>query len=168
MASGGVTGLITRMNLEAIEKDVTGAVDVLIPDVGVKEVWNRLSEEADVQLIDVRTQAELAFVGVPDLTEIGKQPLFVEWERFPNKCGNEQFVENLSVLLRDLGATDKTALFFLCRSGVRSRKAALAMSNSGFIHCHNVADGFEGPLDGERHRGRLAGWKAHSLPWAQT
>ena len=28
-------------------------------------------------------------------------------------------------------------------------------------------DGFEGPLDEERHRGCVEGWKAEGLPWAQ-
>jgi hypothetical protein len=31
----------------------------------------------------------------------------------------------------------------------------------------NVAGGFEGPLDDERHRGTVGGWKAASLPWLQ-
>jgi hypothetical protein len=30
-----------------------------------------------------------------------------------------------------------------------------------------VAEGFEGNLDAERHRGRVGGWKAAGLPWAQ-
>ena len=157
-----------KNDLEATEKDVTGAADVLIPDVGVKLVWKRLSEDANTYLVDVRTQAEWAFVGVPDLTEIGKRPMFVEWEKFPDKARNEQFVEHLEAQLGDLGVQKDCGLFFLCRSGVRSQKAALAMSETGFPHCHNVADGFEGPLDGERHRGRLAGWKALGLPWAQA
>jgi rhodanese-related sulfurtransferase len=55
----------------------------------------------------------------------------------------------------------------LCRSGARSRAAAEAMTALGYQRCYNVADGFEGPHDGERHRGQLAGWKASGLPWTQ-
>jgi hypothetical protein len=41
------------------------------------------------------------------------------------------------------------------------------MAAAGYTRCRNVADGFEGPLDAERHRGKLGGWKAKGLPWAQ-
>jgi hypothetical protein len=45
--------------------------------------------------------------------------------------------------------------------------AAEAMTNAGYRRCRNVADGFEGPLDANRHRGRVAGWKAAGLAWVQ-
>jgi rhodanese-related sulfurtransferase len=57
---------------------------------------------------------------------------------------------------------------FLCRSGVRSRAAAIAMTRAGFSRAYNIAGGFEGDLDGERHRGAANGWKAAGLPWKQT
>jgi len=58
-------------------------------------------------------------------------------------------------------------LFFICRSGSRSLAAAKAMAAAGYRACHNVAGGFEGPLDDERHRGYAEGWKAAGLPWLQ-
>jgi hypothetical protein len=45
--------------------------------------------------------------------------------------------------------------------------AARAIAAQGYAHCHNVADGFEGPLDQHRRRGMAAGWKAAGLPWLQ-
>jgi len=147
---------------------VTGAVDDLVVDVGVNEVWKLLSDQADSHLIDVRTQAEWAFVGVPDLSKIGKRPLFVEWQIFPEKVVNDRFSDHLIAHLQKVEATQRSNLFFLCRSGVRSREAAIAVSTAGYESCHNVAHGFEGPLDGENHRGRLAGWKASGLPWTQA
>jgi len=38
---------------------------------------------------------------------------------------------------------------------------------AGFPRAFNVADGFEGPVDQEGHRGTVAGWKADGLPWRQ-
>ncbi|MDS4040954.1 MAG: rhodanese-like domain-containing protein, partial [Candidatus Competibacter sp.] len=32
---------------------------------------------------------------------------------------------------------------------------------------YNVADGFEGPLDDDSHRG-ASGWRAERLPWKQS
>ncbi|HZF36618.1 MAG TPA: rhodanese-like domain-containing protein, partial [Candidatus Angelobacter sp.] len=65
-------------------------------------------------------------------------------------------------------ATDREApIFFLCRSGARSRAAAMAMTQAGYARCYNIANGFEGNHDAERHRGKAAGWKADGLPWTQ-
>jgi len=59
-------------------------------------------------------------------------------------------------------------IVFMCRSGGRSKAAAVAMTAQGFRRCYNLAGGFEGPLDSARHRGTAGGWKAAGLPWAQT
>ena len=69
--------------------------------------------------------------------------------------------------LAALGADKDSELFFICRSGGRSLMAARAIAAQGFAHCHNVADGIEGPLDQHRRRGTVAGWKAVGLPWLQ-
>lgn len=138
-----------------------------IPDVPVTEAWKRLESEAGSVLIDVRTRAEWAFVGLPDLEEIGKRVLTVEWQTFPDSRVDPAFAGRLSELLDANGVAKNSELFFLCRSGGRSRMAAEAMAAAGFTRCCNVAEGFEGPLDGSRHRGQAAGWKAAGLPWAQ-
>jgi rhodanese-related sulfurtransferase len=41
------------------------------------------------------------------------------------------------------------------------------MTQAGFKTCYNVAGGFEGPPDPDRHRGKVDGWKAVGLPWIQ-
>ncbi len=140
---------------------------VHIEDVPVEEVWGRLKSDASSALIDVRTRAEWTFVGLPDLKQIGKQILTVEWQTSPDNRIDAAFPERLAIVLDAAGAKKDAELFFVCRSGVRSRMAAEAMANSGYQRCRNVADGFEGPLDANRHRGRVAGWKAAGLPWVQ-
>lgn len=138
-----------------------------IDDVPVEEVWARLAEDAGAILIDVRTRAEWTFVGLPDLTEIGKRVLTVEWQTSPESKVDAGFADRMTKALDAAGAGQDAELFFICRSGVRSRMAAEAMANAGYRRCRNVADGFEGPLDADRHRGRLAGWKAAGLAWVQ-
>jgi rhodanese-related sulfurtransferase len=140
---------------------------VHIEDVPVEEVWGRLEKDAASLLIDVRTRAEWAFVGLPDLAEIGKRVLTVEWQTSPESRIDAAFPERLTEVLDAAGADKDTELFFICRSGGRSRMAAEAMANAGYGRCRNVADGFEGPLDASRHRGRVAGWKAAGLAWVQ-
>jgi rhodanese-related sulfurtransferase len=139
-----------------------------VVDVGVREVWARLAEQPTAVLIDVRTAAEWSFVGVPDLSSIGKKPLFIEWLTFPENRVDPGFAERARAALSAVGAATDSELFFLCRSGVRSKAAAQAMAIVGFSRCRNVAEGFEGPLDPGSHRGRLSGWKQAGLPWVQS
>jgi rhodanese-related sulfurtransferase len=133
----------------------------------VEETWTRLSRDQGSVLVDVRTSAEWAYVGLPDLSSIGKRPMLIEWVEFPGNQLNQAFVPQLIDALTKIGANKDTELFFLCRSGGRSLSAARAMAAAGYSRCRNVADGFEGPLDPNRHRGSVGGWKAKGLPWAQ-
>ena len=48
---------------------------------------------------------------------------------------------------RTLRSSAGAPLLFICRSGARSRQAAIAMTSAGWAPCFNVSDGFEGPLD---------------------
>lgn len=132
-------------------------------DVRPQQAWSEIRENPDAQLVDVRTRAEWAYVGLPDLAESGKQPLLVEWQVFPSMQVNESFVDQM----RETGARPGQPLYFLCRSGARSRAAAIAMTKAGYGPCYNVADGFEGNLDEDGHRGTKEGWKAEGLPWLQ-
>jgi rhodanese-related sulfurtransferase len=136
-------------------------------DVSPQEAWKTLTANPAAQLVDVRTTAEWTYVGVSDLSSLGKSPLFVEWQTYPDMKPNARFKEMLFATLAPMGAKPDAPLYFLCRSGVRSRAAAIAMTAEGFTNCFNVAGGFEGDNDEERHRGRTNGWKVAGLPWRQ-
>ena len=140
---------------------------VHIPAVSVEDTWARLKSDTRSVLIDVRTIAEWAYVGLPDLSAVGKRPVLVEWQGFPDDRLNTAFVERVIEAIAPLGTGRESELFFICRSGQRSLKAAQAMAAAGYTRCRNVTDGFEGPLDPSRHRGQLGGWKAKGLPWTQ-
>jgi rhodanese-related sulfurtransferase len=134
-----------------------------VPDVSPEDAWEALRRDADAELIDVRTEPELMFVGFPDLSGAGKALHVAQWQIFPAMGVNAHFIEDLQA--RGLGPEKK--LYFLCRSGARSLAAAKLAREAGYAETFNVADGFEGPLDAEGHRGRQAGWKASGLPWKQ-
>lgn len=132
-------------------------------DVDATEAWEGLRSNPDAVLVDVRTKPEWTFVGVPDLAEAGKEVVLIEWQVYPSMETNASFVEAVSE-----AAPDKSApVYFLCRSGARSKAAAIAMTQAGYATCYNVAGGFEGPQDADRHRGTTDGWKARGLPWMQ-
>ena len=136
-------------------------------DLSPKESWELLSREGEGQLVDVRTEAEWNFVGVPDLSPLKRQVVLCEWQRFP-AGSNPDFVEEVMESLKRTNYRKGAPLLLLCRSGARSRAAAIALSAAGYAPCFNIRDGFEGALDPGRHRGTAAGWKAEGLPWTQT
>ncbi|MEM7211281.1 MAG: rhodanese-like domain-containing protein [Pseudomonadota bacterium] len=144
----------------------TSVVDALTP----QETWDQLSTLTSSALVDVRTRAEWAFVGVPDVTSLNVPFLPVEWTSFPSMAPNTAFVDQM---IDAAGGELPERVFFICRSGARSMMAAQtvagAMQSAGQpVHCTNVSEGFEGDLDAEGHRGKLNGWKAHGLPWRQS
>ncbi len=135
----------------------------MVDDVDPKAVWDDLRQDKRARLVDVRTDAEWNFVGLPDLEETGQDPVLIPWQVFPSMQVNGAFVEHM----QQAGLTPEDRIYFICRSGGRSRAAAQAAQAAGFPNAFNVQDGFEGPVDGEGHRGTVAGWKAEDLPWRQ-
>lgn len=137
-------------------------------DISATEAWRILNEAPQATLIDVRTQAEWAYVGVPLLDGAGKSPVFLEWQSYPTMAVGEDFVTRLAGELAKRGVGKDAPLLFICRSGSRSRSAAVALSAEGYVQCFNVEGGFEGPRNEEGHRGAVEGWKAEGLPWIQS
>jgi rhodanese-related sulfurtransferase len=134
-------------------------------DITPQEAWKLLSENADAVLVDCRTDAEWRFVGVPDLTSLQRDVLYIEWNR-TDGSRNHGFVDDLVEKIGGAG-TDERPVVFLCRSGNRSIGAAEAATEAGIGPSYNVLDGFEGNLDESKHRGGT-GWKAVGLPWVQS
>jgi len=111
----------------------------------------------DTRLVDVRTRAELEWVGtVPGST-------VVEWNSWPGGTRNPNFIAELE------RAVEKDAtVLFLCRSGVRSNSTAAAAAQAGYSNAYNILEGFEGDKDPNGQRNRLGGWRAAGLPWTQS
>jgi rhodanese-related sulfurtransferase len=135
----------------------------MVDNVAPTQAWEALKADPTTRLVDVRTDVEWNFVGVPDLNEAGKQTVLIPWQVFPAMQRNLAFEDTL----KQAGLTADDRIYFICRSGVRSLAAAQAAQAAGFTHVFNVADGFEGPVDADGHRGSSAGWKADGLPWVQ-
>jgi len=133
-------------------------------DVLPKEAWQLLAENLDAVLVDVRTPEEWQFVGVPDLNGIDKETVLVAWRHFGAEGPDPEFEQKL----RAHGVPEEAAVLFLCRSGQRSKAAAIAMTAAGFKKCYNIATGFEGDLNDEHHRNAKNGWRIDRLPWKQT
>ncbi len=131
-------------------------------DVSPTDAYAALSGDQRAVLVDVRTAAEWNYVGVPDLGRLGREAILVEWVSYPGGARNDGFEDQL----REAGIVAGQPIYFLCRSGVRSRHAADAATAAGLGPAYNIIDGFEGQLDATHHRG-VGGWKTSGLPWRQ-
>lgn len=146
--------VVQRVNFnEAYAGDVT-------PDAA----WEALKKQPKALLVDVRTEAEWTFAGLPDLASINKETIPLSWKFYPNYELNKEFVAQLKALVPDTS----TPLYFLCKRGGRSTDAAIALTEAGYTACYNVDGGFEGEYNEQRQRGRMNGWKASGLPWNQA
>ena len=136
-------------------------------DLSPKQCWNML-EEQDAILIDVRTKEEWNLVGIPKLKENMKNAIFLEWQQYPSMEIDGQYTKKLSDKINEVGGDENSSLCFLCRSGVRSKSAAGAMTKIGYTQCFNITGGFEGNVNENGQRGTIDGWKFDGLPWTQT
>lgn len=138
---------IARTRFEATQGAYAGAVTP-------PEAW-WLFRAGRAKLIDVRTAAEIRYVGrVPGAGHVewhGKDPEQVQ--RFLDALGAET-------------SPDEPVLF-LCRSAVRSHHAAAVARSAGYGRAFNVLEGFEGQRNHSEQRGLIDGWRRHGLPWVQ-
>lgn len=122
-----------------------------------REAHELLQLAPGAKLVDVRTHAELDWVGrVPGAIEI-------EWESYPAKQRNPNFLAQLKHQV-----DPESLVMFMCRSGKRSHEAAAAATQAGYTQSFNVLEGFEGDKDAHGHRNRLGGWRFAGLPWLQS
>ena len=121
------------------------------------EAYAILQNQTGAKLVDVRSRAELDFVGrVPGSVEI-------EWKSYPGMKPNPQFVDQLKQQV-----PADAVVMFLCRSGGRSHETAAAAAQAGYRDAYNVLEGFEGDRDAGGHRNTTGGWRARGLPWSQS
>lgn len=122
-----------------------------------EEAYDILRSAPGAKLVDVRTRAELDWVGkIHSAVEI-------EWTTYPGMRPNPNFMAQLEQQV------EKEALvLFICRSAARSHSAAIAATQAGYSDCYNVLEGFEGDKNSENRRNTLGGWRAAGLPWEQS
>lgn len=130
----------------------------MIENLDPKQCWELLQSNTSAVLIDVRTKMEHAFVGHPP------GAVHVAWKEAPDWQLNSNFVDTVKQVVPDASVP----VLLLCRSGQRSLEAAQALEQAGYRQLVNIVDGFEGPLDANKHRNSQAGWRFSGLPWEQS
>jgi rhodanese-related sulfurtransferase len=139
---------------------VTGYAGDLTP----QEAWEMLRDTPEATLVDIRTDAEWRYVGMPDLGDIGGRVEYIEWTTYPDGDPNPTFLDELAAV--GLIPGSGTPILFICRAAHRSVDASIAATAAGLGPCYNVLEGFEGPVGDDGHRGH-SGWRAAGLPWYQ-
>ena len=130
----------------------------LLPKMAV----DRLNENLEAVLIDVRTSAEHKYVGFPE------NSILIPWFDEPDLNSDPSaFCEAVNNHLSDRSDILNAELILICRSGFRSNEALKCLQSNGFTCVSHVASGFEGDLDENDHRGNLNGWRNDGMPWSQ-
>lgn len=138
-----------------------------------KEAYDmKTSGGEKVLFVDIRTQAEQEFVGQP--ADIDKNIPF-EFRDFTKydakkkrhgKVMNENFVAEVEELAKSKGLSKDGKIIFICRSGVRSAKAADMMAKNGYSKVYTVVTGVQGGKNKADHTKRnKEGWIHDNLPW---
>ena len=133
-------------------------------DVTPAEAWQELKQNEEAILIDVRTQPEWVFSGLPNLDSISKNIQTISWKIYPSMEVNALFVD----MVKKAVPNSNAPIYFICKTGGRSLDAAIALSEAGYGNCFNVIGGFEGDKNDKGQRGCVNGWKAADLPWGQA
>ena len=129
------------------------------------------TERAKVLFLDVRTRAEIQFVGytaeIDGVVPYVEMSQFGEWDDANNRYkleANAVFSQTVEKQMarKGLAKTDKVIL--ICRSGDRSSRATDLLVDAGFTNVFSVTDGFEGDLSPDGRR-TVNGWRNSNLPW---
>ncbi|HEX4855989.1 MAG TPA: rhodanese-like domain-containing protein [Limnobacter sp.] len=124
------------------------------------EAWQLLNSDENSVLVDVRTDAELDWVGQVSFSE--DRFMHVQWNNYPDGIRNPDFISEIKARVQD-----HQPVLFLCRSGARSHHAASLAAKHGFACAINILEGFEGDRNDHHQRSSVNGWRFHGLPWEQ-
>ena len=149
MKNAFILGLTTLMLVTCVQGQE-------IKDITSKEAYEMVKEDS-TYILDVRSIAEYVFIGHPEMAY--SIPLNFWNEEKQSMVPNENFIEDIKAKF-----TQDDTLIFICRSGGRSRLAALRLVSEGYGKMFNVIHGFEGDRDDKGYR-NVNGWKISDLPY---
>ena len=132
---------------------------------------------AGVLFVDVRSQAEAAFLGMAQAVDVlipyqdfnGDSTGWDERHRTLTLDANLDFVPHIEAALKQRGLTRLSPIMVMCRSGARSAARVALLARHGFTQVYTVVDGFEGDLakTGPQAGQRVVnGWRVEGLPWS--
>ncbi|KAH6789287.1 thylakoid rhodanese-like protein [Perilla frutescens var. frutescens] len=113
-----------------------------------KVAYAKLGDDANAQLLDIRSTVEIKQAGSPDIRGLKKKPLAVVY----NGDDKPGFLKKLNLKFKEPG---NTTLFILDRFDGNSELVAELVTSNGFKAAYAIKDGAEGSR----------GWVNCGLPW---
>jgi len=130
------------------------------------EVPAFIKKHKNTLFVDVRTPAEVEYVGYSYLMDKNIPVHFVNFKKWNDKKGrysdtpkNKHFVADVKKALKAKGLSKADNIIVMCRSGSRSAYAAKKLFKDGYKHVYSVVDGFEGGKDKHYKHRTVDGWK---------
>jgi rhodanese-related sulfurtransferase len=126
------------------------------------------AERGKVLFLDVRTRAEIQFVGYSE--EVDAVVPFAETGEWDEKASrfklepNPVFSQSVETALASKGLGKGDKIILMCASGARSARAANVLAEAGFTQVYSQIEGFEGDFSADGKR-TVNGWKNAGLPW---
>ena len=181
-----LVGILVTFSLSQIGMAVAGEVDpaaVPAPKQTISKNYLTSKEAATLKqnmgakalMIDVRTPAEIEYVGVADSVDANIPYMMDDYGVWDDKksrfmmAPNSGFLSKVNDIESKSGLDKSTPVIVMCRSGDRSARAADLLTQAGYTQVYSVVDGFEGDMAKEGdNKGRRAvnGWKNAGLPWS--
>lgn len=141
--------------------------------LSAREAYVAWRRDPRVLLVDVRTQAEVDFVGIaePAVRNVPYLLLDTVMEHDRNTAAlmltpNPDFERAIAGLVSAMGRGRNDPIMLICRSGDRSARAANLLAQIGYTAVYSVVDGFEGDL-GPTGKRDIGGWRNVGMPWLQ-
>jgi len=142
------------------------------PDISTQQAYECATQDPNCYILDVRTAEEWIWVGHPGKNKLeegagldGKVvniPWYIVYQNgWP--VLNPSFLTDVNQIF---GGNPSVKLVTICRSGVRSVSAAVALIDAGY-QAYNTLNGFEGQSDSRGYR-TLNGWKIDGLPYTAS
>ncbi len=135
----------------------------------------KLADGNATLLIDVRTRAEVKYIGIADVVDahipvrmLRDDYAWSEKSATYRTRENPDFVAAVDRLLESREMNRQNPIILMCQSGSRAPIAARLLHQAGFAEVYTQYQGFEGfkakqgPEKGQRV---INGWKNAKLPW---
>jgi len=181
-----LAGIVVALSLSQFGMAVAGDVDpatVPAPKQIISKNYLTAKEAATMKqnlgakalMVDVRTPAEIEYVGVADPVDANIPYMMDDYGVWDDKksrfsmAPNSGFLSKISDIASKAGLDKSSTIIVMCRSGDRSSGAANLLTQAGYTQVFTVVDGFEGDMAKEGdNKGRRAvnGWKNAGLPWS--
>lgn len=137
---------------------------------------HEMLSSGDAVFVDVRSRAEVAFLGIPKRADIHipymvmpMMAVFNEDKSTYDLEINPDFPTDFQEYAAQRGVTLNTPIILMCRSGSRSARAADLLADLGYTTVYSVVDGYEGDKakSGSGAGQRVVnGWRNAGLEWS--